>query len=140
MFSEQSIIDLLQPTGYNVEEFPDTEFDVYSVIDTRLPIIYVGYATIDAEKTSLPLVYDLYHQHGENLIQHFDIRIVCNKEDLPTLFIAVHGALVGKVPAGQIQDTIGLTLAQSGLMGKNNGICHWLSRYRVALPTLFTLF
>lgn len=131
---------LLESTGYNIQEFPDVQFDIYGEFDYRLPVIFVGYSTIDSKTPSAAVAYDFLHQHGENLIQSFDIHLVCNKEDLPTLFIDVHKALAGKVPVGQVQDSIGLTFAQGGLIGKNNEICYWLSRYRIDFPTLFTMY
>lgn len=140
MFSEQSVIDLLIPTAYEILEFPDVQYDVFSETDTRLPRIYVGYSSIDSTTPNAEVAYDFLHQHGENLIQSFDIHIVCNKEDLPDIFKAVHGALVGKIPVGQVNDTISLTFALGGLIGKNNGIIHWLSRYKISFPTLFTLY
>lgn len=139
MFSEQSIIDLLEPTGYAVAEFPDVQYDVFGEYDQRLPIIYVGYGGMDSMTPNGAVAYDFLHQHGENLNQFFDIHIVCNKEELPEIFITIHKALAGVVPAGQVYDTIGLTFSQGGLIGKNNGIIHWLSRYRVCFPTLYVL-
>lgn len=141
MFSEESIVALLEPTGYNVTEHPDTQFDIYKEFDERLPIIYVGYASIDSRVPSGLQSYSFLDLHGEELTQSFDIHIVCNKEDLPQIFKDVHTALVGKIPVGVADSraTV-LNFAQGGLIGKNNGIVHWLNRYRIGFPTLLTLF
>jgi hypothetical protein len=140
MFSEQSIIDLLEPTGYNIAEFPDTQFDIYKEFDERLPLIYVGYSPIDSRVPGSMQAYSFLDLHGEELTQSFDVHIVCNKEDLSQVFLNVHGALVGKIPTGlaEARSTV-LNFAQGGLIGKNNGTVHWLSRYRIGFPTLLTL-
>ncbi len=141
MFSEESIVALLEPTGYNVTEHPDTQFDIYKEFDERLPIIYVGYSSIDSRIPNGLQVYTFLDLHGEELTQSFDIHIVCNKEELPQLFKDTHKALVGKIPSGTIVDgTTVLNFAQGGLIGKNNGTVHWLNRYRIGFPTLLTTF
>ena len=140
MFSEQSIIDLLVPLGYTIKEFPDKQFDIYAEDDIELPIIFVGYGTIDSEYPGAPISYNYLDLHGENLTQSFDIHLVCTKASLPVLFKDVHTALVGKYPVGFTSDpTTSITFAQGGLIGKNNGNIHWLNRYRIGFPTINTL-
>lgn len=140
MFSEESIIALLEPTGYAIEEFPDTQYNVFGENDVRLPVVYVGYANIDSNTNPNDVNFNYLNLYGENETQFFDIQIVCEKADLVDIRIATHQALVGKLPVGQVQDTTVLQHHQGGLIGKNNGIIHWLDRYKIKFPTIFTLY
>ena len=140
MFSEASIIALLEPTGYTIEETPDKQYDIHGENDIRLPIVYVGYANIDSNISPNEVNFNYLNLHGENETQYFDVQIVCEKVDLVDIRIATHQALVGKLPVGQIQDTTVLQHNQGGLIGKNNGIIHWLDRYQIRFPTIFTLY
>lgn len=131
------ILDRLQAsTTYTVELVRAREPNLPEL--TSLPIIYVGYSTIDSKNPSAPIEYDLFNQYGEDLVQSFDIQIVCTASELSTIWKKVYTALIGYTPTfsqSSGASVSGLTYAQGGVMGIVNDRLYWLDRWRIGFPT-----
>ena len=102
---------------------------------SELPIIYVGYATIDSKDPTTPTATGYFEFHGEDLIQSFDIHICTTVTNFRTVWINTFKALVGYNPNTLAKNTSGLTYAQGGLMGLEDAKMWWMDRWRINFPT-----
>lgn len=116
----------------------EIEGNLQSILD--LPMIYVGFATIESLHPNLPIEKNVFNTHGENLIQSFDISIVCLEQDLTATWIKVYKSLIGKNPNPAERMRTGLTYAQGGKAAISNGKIWHVDRWRIGFPTLFTNF
>jgi len=137
MFSEAEVMSILSSLPYSVSLTKGREIELTE--ETAPPRIFVGYGNIVSKNPTAPIEYDIYDMHGENLVQYFDIQIVCNREDLPTVWIAIYAAIIGKNPVLAETDRSGFTLAESGPMGFSNSSIWWVSRWIIGFPTVFTI-
>ena len=127
---------LIAATGYTVEYARDKEPNIMEL--GALPIVFVGYSSIDATNSNAPIAYDLFNNHGEDLIQTFDILIACETVNLPVVWRNVYTSLIGKHPTlgySSTASTSGLTYSQGGVMGLSNGKLWWIDKYKVGFPT-----
>ena len=132
------IARLKAETNYKIELARVREPELQEILD--LPILYVGYATIDSKNPSTPIEYNVFNTHGEDLVQSFDIQIVCKPADLETIWKTVYTKLIGWNPIGQEVHHSGFTYAQGGVMGLANGNLWWIDRWRIGFPTLEVTF
>jgi len=103
---------------------------------TSLPIIYVGYHTIDSKNPTVPIEHDLFNQHGEDLVQTFEVQIVCEVKNFSTIWKNVYKSLIGWHPdVVELQHT-GMTYAQGGVMGLENSRLWHLDRWKIGFPTV----
>lgn len=137
MFKESDVVTLLTSLPYTISLTKGKEIELTE--ETAAPKIYVGYGNIVARNAGNPIAYDIYDTHGENLTQFFDIQIVCNREDLPTVWKAIYVAMIGKNPVPEEVERSGFTLAESGPMGFSNSTIWWVSRWIIGFPTVFTI-
>jgi hypothetical protein len=132
------VISLLQTnTAYTVELAKAKEPNLQEL--SELPIIYVGYLSIDSKNPSAPIEHDLYNLHGEDLVQSFSIQIVCEALDLPVIWREVYAALIGKTPTStwtSAEATSGLTYAQGGVMGIVNAKVWHVDVWKIGFPTI----
>lgn len=131
------VIDRLSTlTGYAVEPARAKEPNLQE--PGELPIIYVGYASIESKDPNAPIEYDLFNQYGEDLVQTFDIQIVCSASTLPVIWKKVYTVLIGHTPTVTLSSTSsasGFTYAQGGVMGIVNTNLWWIDRWRIGFPT-----
>jgi hypothetical protein len=132
------ITKLKAETNYTVELARVREPELQEVVD--LPIIYIGYASIDSKNPSAPIEHTLFNTHGENLVQSFDIQIVCKSSDLPTIWKTIYTKLITWNPEPLEQYHSGFTYSQGGVMGLANGNLWWLDRWKIGFPTLEVTF
>lgn len=133
MINVQTIIDKLKTdTTYTIELARVREPELQEAI--TLPIIYVGYASIDSKNPSAPQELTMLNSHGEDLVQSFDIQIVCKGTALPTIWKAVYSALIGYNPVPNEAMHSGFTYSQGGVMGLANGNLWWVDRWRIGFP------
>ena len=136
MIDSQILIDRISSqTGYAVEAARSTEPNLQDI--ATLPIIYVGYFSIDSKNPSAPIEYDLYNDYGEDLVQTFDVQIVCAFLDLPTIWKKVYSSLIGYTPTVTLSSTAsasGFTFAQ-GATQQSNGKVWDVSRWKIGFPT-----
>lgn len=133
MINVQTIIDKLKAdTTYTIELARVREPELQEAI--TLPIIYVGYASIDSKNPSAPQELTMLNSHGEDLVQSFDIQIVCKGTALPTIWKAVYSALIGYNPVPNEAMHSGFTYSQGGVMGLANGNLWWVDRWRIGFP------
>lgn len=125
---------LLSQTSYTVQFARDREVDLQE--QTELPIIYIGYQSIDSKNPTSPVEHDFLNLHGEDLVQSFTIQIVCTSNDLPTIWKTTHTALIGWNPTPGEQYHSGFTYAQGGVMGLSNSKIWWIDVYRIGFPTV----
>lgn len=102
---------------------------------TELPIIYVGYATIDSMDANTPTATGYFLHHGEDLIQSFDIHICTTVANFRTVWINTYRALIGYNPNTLAKNTSGLSYSQGGLMGLEDSKMWWMDRWRINFPT-----
>jgi hypothetical protein len=121
-------------TSYTIAFARDREVDLQE--QTELPIVYLGYATIDSKNPTSPVEHDFLNQHGEDLVQSFHIQTVCAVTQLPTVWKALHTALIGWNPTPGEQYHSGFTYAQGGVMGLSNSKVWWLDVFRIGFPTV----
>lgn len=138
MLDVQLVID-------KIKSFPATS--LYTVEHSRikepaltelsnLPIIYVGYHSIDSKNPTVPIEHDLFNQHGEDLVQTFEIQIVCEVQTFSTIWKNVYKSLIGWHPdVVELQHT-GMTYAQGGVMGLENSRLWNLDRWKIGFPTV----
>jgi hypothetical protein len=135
MINVQVLIDRLKAeTNYTVELARVREPELQETI--ALPIIYIGYASVDSKNPSAPQEYTMLNSHGEDLVQSFDIQIVCKGTALPAIWKAVYSALVGYNPVPNEAMHSGFTYSQGGVMGLANGNLWWVDRWRIGFPTV----
>lgn len=99
------------------------------------PIIYVGYYAIDSKNPTIPIEHDLFNQHGEDLVQTFEIQIDCMIEDFEKVWKDIYKSIIGWTPDIQERQHTGFTYAQGGVMGLENSRLWWLDRWKVGFPT-----
>lgn len=135
MIDVNVLIDRIrEETGFTVEASRNKEPDLQELVN--LPIIFVGYASVDSIDPSVPTNHDLYNMHGEDLAQTFDVQIVCQIQDLPTIWKTVYTSLIGFNPQEGQQIHTGFTYAQGGVIGLSNGKLWHVDRWRIDFPTL----
>ena len=133
MISLDTLVTRLALTGYTVKLSRDKEIDLQE--QTELPIIYVGYHTIDSKNPNQPLAYDTYDLNGENLVQSFSLHIVCSQTTFPAVWKAVYKKLIGwnPVPAESLHTSF--TYVQGGVMLLSNSKFYWVDIWRIGFPT-----
>lgn len=102
----------------------------------NLPIIYAGIYSIDSKNPTIPIEHDLFNQHGEDLVQTFEIQIYCLEEQFEAIWKDIYKSIIGWHPDIQEFQHTGFTYAQGGVMGLENGRLFWLDRWRVGFPTV----
>lgn len=121
-------------TNYTIAFARDREVDLQE--QTELPIIYIGYATIDSKNPTSPVEHDFLNQYGEDLVQSFHIQTVCSVSQLPTVWKALHTALIGWNPTPGEQYHSGFTYASGGVMGLSNSKLWHIDVWRIGFPTV----
>lgn len=137
MYDIADIISQLQTaTTYTIKRAKSKEPITFTEGD--LPIIYVGFRSLDSESPTTPISQDLYDEHGTDLVQTFDIHINCMEENLPTIHRALYAALVGKNfgPSGSDQQS-GFAYKQGGVIGLENGTIWWIDVWHIGYPSLY---
>ena len=137
MYDIASIITHLQNnTNYTINQ-AKTKEPVLSSIES-LPIIYVGYGSLDSRNPTTPVRSDIIAEHGEDLTQSFELQINCMVEDLHTVHSVVFRQLIGKNFSSEYADQqSGFAYKQGGVIGLENGRIWWLDIWHLAYPTLY---
>jgi hypothetical protein len=135
MIDISTLISRLQATtAYTVTHARAKEPDLTDA--DNLPIIYIGYSSVTSKNPSAPIEHDLYNMYGEDLVQSFDIHIVCKQADLVTIWKNVYKNLIGYYPVATEESHTGLTYSQGGVVGISNDNLWWLDRYNIGFPTV----
>ena len=121
-------------TTYPIAFARDREIDLQEQID--LPVIYIGYSTIDSKNPTSPVEHDFLNLHGEDLVQSFLIQTVATQATFPTIWKAVYTALVGWNPTPGEANHSGFTYSQGGLQGLSNSKLWWIDLWRLGFPTV----
>jgi hypothetical protein len=133
MIDLEVIIDRLrETTDYTISQARAKEPELTG----NLPIIYVGYHTIDSKNTTSAIDLDIYNLHGENLVQSFDIQIGCKQVDLSAIWMDVYKQLIGWNPKPSEAIYSSFTYERGGIMGLSNDSCFWLDRWIIGFPSL----
>lgn len=133
------IIEKLQnDTVYTIEVSRDKEPNIQEI--EELPVIFVGYATIDSKNPNAPIETSYFNMHGEDLVQSFDLITVAEPANMSEIWRTCYKSLIGWNPVPEEKDRSGLTYAQGGIIGLSNGKIWWLDRWKVGFPTVFTQF
>lgn len=121
-------------TAYTIAFSRDREVDLQE--QTELPIIYVGYGSIDSKNPTSPVEHDFLNLHGEDLVQTLSIQIVCTTIQLSTVWKAVYTALVGWNPTPGEQYHSGFTYSQGGVVGLSNSKIWHVDYWKIGFPTV----
>jgi hypothetical protein len=96
MFSRDILIDRINDqTIYTAERA--RSMDSQQQDPTELPIVYVGFHG-GQRNPPVPIDIDYFNQHGEDIIQVFEVRMYCLETDLVTMWQAVYTAINGYTP------------------------------------------
>lgn len=135
MIPVSTVITRIETLGasYIVSEAQNRE-PVYENVSTTHRI-YVGYAGISSKDPNAPIEKDLYNQHGEDLVQSFDIQINCLNSNFQSVWVAIYQKLVGWHPYTLPANVTGFTYAEGGPMGLVEGNIFWVDRWRIGFPT-----
>lgn len=125
-------------TSAQVVRAKETEDNLQN--QSEIPMVYVGFATIDSKNPSKPIDHNMFNYHGEDLLQSFDITIVCNEASLVTLWRAVYKSLIGQNPNANEKLRTGFTYVQGGKVAITNGKIWHMDRWRIGFPSLFVNF
>jgi hypothetical protein len=129
-----TVIDRLRTeTPYKIELAKDTLPNLQEL--RELPIIFVNYYTIEPRFPNIPLESSIFDTHGENLIQTFEVHIVCDIKNFREVWIKHYNALIGWNPIAEEVRHSGFTYAQSGKMGLSNGKYWEAILWRIGFPT-----
>jgi hypothetical protein len=123
-------------TSYVVEQGTDIIPDIESASTT--PIIRVGYTTITNKNPNDTLEYDVVNTNGEDLVQGFEIHIVCDPAVFRSTWITIYKLMIDWVPYPVDQVHSRFTYKNGGRMGRNVRIWH-LDNWNVAFPTNIVL-
>jgi len=134
MIDESTVITRINAiTGYTTVRAEDI-LDNWQT-SAELPIIYVGYATIDSKQPNIPLESSIFNTNGENLVQSFEVNIVTSNTNFRANWIALYNALIGWNPIPDEVYHSGFTYAQGGKMGRSNGKIWHVDIWRIGFPT-----
>ena len=138
MIPLQVIIDRLEAeTTYTVLTARTIETEDYSL--GELPIITVNYSAILSKNPEAPIEHDIYNEYGEDLVQVYDLQILCLHDEFPDIWRTVYKALIGYTPSATVSGTAatsGFTYAQGIVMGIANNKLQWGERWRIGFPTV----
>ena len=135
MYDIVHIINLINDTTkYKADYLRDKQPTLTEAID--LPIIGVGFYDLNSKSPTTPAAMEFYQMTGENLVQGFDVQIICEQKDLVVIWREVFKALVGTNEEPIDEQFSGLTYASGGVIGFDNGRINWLDRYRIDFPTI----
>lgn len=133
MIDVQTVIDYLTAnTSYNIKVATDVLPNIQEV--AALPEVYVGYSTIKAKDLHRPLELNVLNSNGENLVQSFEIHIVCPVAMFHSVWITVFKTLVTWNPEPTERMHTGFTYTEGGKMGSNVRFWH-VDVYAVGFPT-----
>ena len=139
MIDVQVLVDKLQTdTSYTIELAKAKEPDLQEAV--TLPILYIGYMDINSKHPHMPQELTMLHSHGEDLVQSFDIQIVCKAVDLPTIWKTIYSSLIGYNPSPNEIMHSAFTYSQGGVMGLANGNLWWVDRWRIGFPVVDVTF
>jgi hypothetical protein len=142
MIDIQIILDKLSSDLlYTVELSRDREPNLQEIVE--LPIIYVAYSSEQMANPNAPIAYDIYSEHGEDIIQTFEIKIVSTISDFYLVWREVYKSLIGYTPTptlASIASTSGMTYRQGAVMGLSNGKLWHLALWNIGFPTTNVLF
>jgi hypothetical protein len=138
MIPLQVLIDRLESqTPYTTVRTRPIETEDFSL--GELPIITVNYSSIVSKNPEAPIEHDIYNTYGEDLVQVYDLQILCLEDEFHTIWRTVYKALIGYTPSATIsgtEATSGFTYAQGVVMGISNGKVQWGERWRIGFPTI----
>lgn len=134
MIDIQTVIDYLTlNTPYRVEAAKDTLPNYQDIVD--LPVVYVGYATIDSKNPKAPIEHSLFNTNGEDLVQGFEIHIVCQIANFSAIWVTLYKVLIGWNPEFTEKYHSGFTYAQGGKMGLSNSKFWHVDIWKIGFPT-----
>ena len=120
-------------TSYNILQAQDILPNTQE--QSELPIIYVGYATVDSKNPNIPLEYTIFNTNGEDLVQSFEIQTICNILEFREIWITLYNSLIGWNPIEEEIYHSGFTYSQGGKMGFSNERLFWVDIWKIGFPT-----
>jgi hypothetical protein len=130
MIEIQTLISKLIISNYEITEARET------IPDLEFKKIYISYATIAPIRVINPIDNMILNQHGEDLVQTFDIQIVCPTIDFSSVWSSIYSQLYGWNPTSNEVNASGFVKGEGGKLGIVNGNLHWVDRWMISFPTL----
>jgi hypothetical protein len=96
MFNRSVLIDRIN-TQTIYTAVPARALDSTQQDPSTLPIVYVGYNG-GQRNPPIPIDIDYFNQHGEDIIQVFELKLYVKEEDLVTTWQSIYTAINGYTP------------------------------------------
>lgn len=102
---------------------------------TGLPLIYVGaHAIISIPAQGSDAAIESYEQALQEFGFIFETQIVCEREDLATVWTSLKDALIDWYPVPNDKNYSGVSHFEGGIMGMENTRLWWLDRWKINFP------
>ena len=138
MIDVQTLIAKLDAdTSYTITAAKYREPEFQEV--TELPIIYVGYNGISSKDPHSPVEKTIFNSVGEDLVQSFEIQIVCEVANFSGIWKTIYATLIGYNPVESEKYHSGFTYARGGVMGLSNGKLWHVDVWNIGFPILIPL-
>lgn len=125
-------------TPYQIELAKSKEPSLIEL--SNLPVIFIGYGGVEAKNPRSPIEFDLFNLHGEDLVQTFDIQIVCEAANLSTIWKTIYPKLIGWNPVLAEANYSGLTYSHGGVIGMDNSRLWWIDKWKIGFPVVSVSF
>jgi hypothetical protein len=135
MFSTNVLIDrLISELGYTVLQAPALDSNQQDI--NSLPTLYVGYVSIH-RIPQVPIDMDYFNQHGEDIIQVFEVKIVTDMDNLIDVWRKTYTAINGYTPILSNTSTAsvsGFAFISSDTVEANDKVID-VSRWAIGFPS-----
>lgn len=119
--------------SYPIEITQDTLPNIAEI--RTIPAIFMQYATVDSQFPNLPLERTIFNTQGENLVQTFEFHIVCDINNLRSIWVELYQKFIGWYPIESEKYHTGFTYRQGGKMGLVGNRILWVDLWNVGFPT-----
>ncbi len=130
---------IISETGYPIETMQSKE--IIPRLDTgNICAVRVGYLNNNAlDTTARADTPEIYQQNWSDIIQTIEVHFVTLEENIPTVWKNLYNACCGWHYSPIEADYSGLTYAEGGVIGIDNGKYWWVDRWNVAFPRVINL-
>ena len=137
MIDVQTVIDYIKAnTTFDVQLAQDIQPNLQETF--ALPQVFVGYSTIKSKFPNQIRELDVLNSNGEDLVQAFEIQIVCEQSNFRAIWITLFKLLITWNPIPTEIMHTGFTYQLGGKMGSNVRFW-WTDVYVIGFPTGLSL-
>lgn len=133
MIDVQTVVDYISSrTSYTVKIASDTLPNLHD--NPNLTEIFIGYTTIGQKHPDRTLEFDIVNTNGEDLVQGFEIFILCPITEFRTAWINIYKLMTSWTPVTTDKVHTRFTYNQGGRQATNIRMCH-VDSWHIAFPT-----